>query len=757
MRELTIVQGITRTLPEPSSRRLDHWRLVKDRWMRNAMALGGIGVIIAISLIFFYLLYVVLPLFRPADMAVTARYPVPGEGSADTLYLATEEYAEVGVRVTGAGGVVFFRTADGTSLAEESLPIPPATRATAFSVGEPRSQIMALGLSDGTALVFKTHYAIDYPNDRRRITPSLKFPVGPEPIRVDEQGAALERLAMQANSDQTTLAAYTADGRGMVVRLTSSRSLLDGSLTIERRTAEIPPPDGRVAYLALSPTQRELILATEDGFLVYYDLAGAPHLLDRTAAVPKGVAITALRHLGGGISVLVGDARGQISQWFPERDETNRYTLAKVRDFEPRKQAIVDLAPEYSRKGFAAADAGGQVGLYHTTAERTLLVQGVSERALTRISISPRADALLALDEAGELRMCTVHNEHPEVSWRSLWGKVWYESRQQPEFIWQSSSASSDFEPKFSLTPLTFGTLKGAFYAMVVAIPIAVLGAIYTGYFMSPAMRELVKPTIEVMGALPTVILGFLAGLWLAPLIESHLPGTLLLLLMVPAATMASAWLWSRLPQRWRGRVPEGWEAALLLPVLGLAVAATLWLSAPLEVLLFGGDMSGWLTRELGLAFDQRNALVVGIAMGIAVIPLIFSISEDAIFSVPRHLTLGSLALGATPWQTLTRVVLLTASPGIFSAVMIGMGRAVGETMIVLMATGNTPVMDLNIFQGFRALSANVAVEMPESEVNSTHYRVLFLASLVLFAVTFLFNTVAEVVRQRLREKFSNL
>lgn len=105
----------------------------------------------------------------------------------------------------------------------------------------------------------------------------------------------------------------------------------------------------------------------------------------------------------------------------------------------------------------------------------------------------------------------------------------------------------------------------------------------------------------------------------------------------------------------------------------------------------------------------------------------------------------------------MVRVVLLTASPGIFSAVMIGLGRAVGETMIVLMATGNTPIMDFNIFEGFRALSANIAVEMPESEVGSSHYRVLFLAALVLFMATFVLNTAAEVVRQRLRKKYSTL
>ena len=193
-----------------------------------------------------------------------------------------------------------------------------------------------------------------------------------------------------------------------------------------------------------------------------------------------------------------------------------------------------------------------------------------------------------------------------------------------------------------------------------------------------------------------------------------------------------------------------------MIPIVILVGIISMKLSLPLENLLFGGDMPGWL-ESTGIGYDQRNSLVVGMVMGFAVIPTIFSITEDAIFSVPKQLTIGSLALGATPWQTLTKVVLLTASPAIFSAVMIGLGRAVGETMIVLMATGNTPIMDFNIFEGFRALSANIAVEMPEAAVNSTHYRVLFLAALVLFSATFVFNTLAELVRQRLRKKYSSL
>lgn len=195
----------------------------------------------------------------------------------------------------------------------------------------------------------------------------------------------------------------------------------------------------------------------------------------------------------------------------------------------------------------------------------------------------------------------------------------------------------------------------------------------------------------------------------------------------------------------------------MLIPIIVFVGWFSFWMSPAIESFFFNGDSRMFITNELGITFDQRNALVVGIAMGFAVIPTIFSIAEDAVFSVPRHLSNGSLALGATNWQTLIRVVLLTASPGIFSAVMMGLGRAVGETMIVLMATGNTAIMEWSVFEGMRTLAANIAVEMPESAIGSSHYRVLFLAAFVLFIFTFFFNTIAEIVRQRLRERYSSL
>jgi phosphate transport system permease protein len=155
--------------------------------------------------------------------------------------------------------------------------------------------------------------------------------------------------------------------------------------------------------------------------------------------------------------------------------------------------------------------------------------------------------------------------------------------------------------------------------------------------------------------------------------------------------------------------------------------------------------------------YVQRNALVVGFVMGFAVIPIIYTIAEDALAAVPSHLRAASLGAGATPWQTATRIVLPTAMSGLFSAVMIGLGRAVGETMIVLMAAGNTPVLQMNVFNGFRTLSANIAVELPEAVRDSTHYRTLFLAALLLFAMTFVVNTVAEIVRLRFRRRSAQI
>nr|WP_305838944.1 ABC transporter permease subunit [Photobacterium leiognathi] len=398
----------------------------------------------------------------------------------------------------------------------------------------------------------------------------------------------------------------------------------------------------------------------------------------------------------------------------------------------------------------------GRVSAYYTSERDVIYQHQVFDNVPQDIAISPKANVLLTIDN-GEWQSYTVNNSHPDIGISSLWQKVWYEGYPEPDYVWQSTSASDEFEPKLSLVPIIFGTLKAAVFSMLFAIPLALAGAIYTAYFMSSKVRRLIKPTVELMEALPTVILGFLAGIWLAPIVDQNLTGVALSFIVLPLSMIVIGFIWSMLPGRWRSRIPNGLHIALLIPMIVLVGYGCFAVSPWLSQQLLGGDLQSYLSQHYGIGYDQRNALIVGIAMGFAVIPTIFTIAEDAVFSVPPHLTKGSLALGATQWQTLTKVVLLTASPGIFSAVMMGLGRAVGETMIVLMATGNTPIMDWNLLQGLRTLAATIAIEMPESEVASSHYRVLFLAAFVLFVFTFVFNTIAEVVRQRLREKYSSL
>ena len=289
---------------------------------------------------------------------------------------------------------------------------------------------------------------------------------------------------------------------------------------------------------------------------------------------------------------------------------------------------------------------------------------------------------------------------------------------------------------------------------MLFAIPLAVLGALYTSQFVHPTVKGKIKPTVEIMAALPSVVIGFIAGLYLASLVERHLAAVFLMLPLMPLFGTAGVFVWRALPRRVAQGLRPGTEVLAIVPLMLLAGWLAFALGPIVERWWFNGDLRLWMTETLGVTYDQRNSLVVGLAMGFAVIPIIFTISEDAFSSVPSNLTAASLALGASRWQTAVRVILPTASPGVFSAIMVGFGRAVGETMIVLMATGNTPVMDWSMFSGIRTLSANIAVEIPEAPLGGTLYRTLFLTAAILFVMTFIANTIAEVIRQRLRERY---
>lgn len=708
----------------------------------------------AVVLIFFYLLWVVFPLFLPATANPGEPTVISRWNSSEPVYFSLEEQREVGIRIDDTGLVEFFHVSDGELLRQTRLPLAPgASLVRSIETNEQAGRV-ALASSDGQVFVIRHGYATSFDGgvETRKISPKLTFPYGEQALLV-LPSSDMAAIAYADDDSGLVLAAASPGGLVRVDYATKSENMLTGEVRLGSSIKDFVV-DFSVTAMAVSGNHRFLYLGDDEGRIHSYSLPG----LDPVKVTRVGdSAISSMTMLLGGLSILAGDRDGVVHQLFPVRDEQNQFQLQQVRQFESTGGAITQILPEARRKGFVALDEQQTASIFHSTAGRLVLQVPLADNQPKAMALAPRANGLLIEGAGGRLEMLEIENEHPEVSFSSLWQKVWYENYEQPEYVWQSSAATNEFEPKFSLTPLVFGTIKAAFYAMLFAIPLALMGAAYTAYFMSPELRNWVKPGIEVMAALPTVILGFLAGLWFAPWVEENLAGLFLMVLLIPPGLLAFSWIWHRQGLSTRLQLPDGWEPLLLIPVLLGFGALAMWIADPVQMVFFQGDFRAWLSNEAGISYDQRNALVVGCAMGFAVIPTIFSIAEDAVYGVPESLSNGSLALGATRWQTLLLIVLPTASPGVFSALMIGLGRAVGETMIVLMATGNTPVMDWNLFEGMRTLAANIAVEMPESEVHSSHYRILFLAALVLFMFTFVVNTVAELIRQRLREKYSSL
>ncbi|MEZ8144521.1 phosphate ABC transporter permease [Enterovibrio norvegicus FF-162] len=712
----------------------DPRRRFKDKLARLSVTGGGLLVLFALLLIFFYLAYVVLPLFKNPDVTLGEQFDL---GVSDTpVQIGMDENNQIGFRYSDAGDLtVFSLTTPHEVFIQRQLALSP----TSFFAPNPSSSVSAYGLGDGSVSFQRLRFLAHYKEGERSFTPDIN-PL--DRIQLGAPSEAVSSVSFALNGDDRVVAGIVGDTLHIVAQQSGQESL---------RVAI--PTEGDASVL-VTPNGRKLFeLVGEE--LNIYNLSAKKVSLRETVNIKTvtGQLPESMTLLAGGHSLLVRLEDGRIGQWF-DVVKANARTLTMVREFSTPNG---HLAVEAHRNVFANLAGSGELSLWHAPSETWLGFDfPMLASDVDAMSFSPRADRLL-VEQNQVITLLDVDNPHPDVSITSLWKEVWYEGYSEPDYVWQSTSGSEAFEGKLSVVPVVFGTIKVAAYALIFAIPLAVGGAIYTAYFMPSGLRKVVKPTIEIMEALPTVILGFLAGLWLAPIVETHLPAVFIIFFAMPISFLATAVVWTSLPRNWRQKLPPGGHLFVLIPLI-LAIGTMAFAIGPwVENTFLGGDSRVFVTDVLGVNFDQRNAIVVGLAMGFAVIPTIFTIAEDAIFSVPSHLTNGSLALGATHWQTLTRVVLLTASPGIFSAVMMGLGRAVGETMIVLMATGNTPLMEWNPFEGLRTLSANIAVEMPESEVGSSHYRVLFLTAFILFSFTFLFNTVAEFVRQQLRDKYRAL
>jgi phosphate transport system permease protein len=258
------------------------------------------------------------------------------------------------------------------------------------------------------------------------------------------------------------------------------------------------------------------------------------------------------------------------------------------------------------------------------------------------------------------------------TSWEMMVAPYRWHGYDKAEYIWQPVGEI----PKYNMVPLIIGSLKATLVALLLSIPLGVGAAIYVSQLANPKLRELIKPTIELLNGIPSVVLGFFA-------------------LIVMASVMQAAF---------------GYETRL-------------------------------------------NAFVAGCALGLAVVPVVFTISEDALSSVPNAYTQAALALGASRWQVAWQVVLPAAVPGVFAACVLGFGRAIGETMIVLMASGNASIVSASIFDSCRTITASIAAELAEVVFGGDHYRILFLLGTLLFGVTFLTNLLGDGVVHRLKRK----
>jgi phosphate transport system permease protein len=830
-----------------------------DHFARWLIVAGGIGTILAVLLVCVFLVSVVAPLFWPPRVSQIAQSSEP---SIAPLRLEIDDYHQASLALSPDGVASFRRLADGKTLSESRFLADQ--KLSAFAGGE-RSKLAVYGFADGSLRSGSLGFDVETLPIEQLSSELAATPIGESQL-VDEglltrtafdqfrrerlSASAGEPLEFRFSTGVRRLDCAEREGGFLVVALADDGhlELIDVSQRINELTdttefsIDHAPVDWQVLaadrgapdFIAISGLGDNLYLAWSDGKLLRFYCADIHHprfAEQFSLLADPQVRLTALSFAMGRSTLLVGDSQGRVQAWFRVKpfglETPDRATLTLAHDFPGNGAAVTALAPSRRSRSLAVGDQQGGVRILQLTNERLLAQVNLSPpQPVTALAIAPRDDGLLASGDSGRT-VWQLDLGYPQVSFAALFLPQWYEGYERPSYVWQPNSE----EPKLSLTPLVFGTFKGTLYAMLLGAPLALCAAVYSSEFLHPAMKTKIKPTIEIMASLPSVVLGFLAGVVLAPFTSDVLPAVLASLFTVPLVCMAAAHLWQLLPQQWtlplasrrfllitltlpfglhlgvklgpfveealfggdlhawlNGAIPNptgGWTVLLLAP----CAAGSLWafsaLSASLRNVshdwsraqrawmeagkfvagiamtivaaallarvftLFGWDPRGSIVGP----YVQRNALIVGFIMGFTIIPLIYTIAEDALSTVPDHLRSASLGAGATPWQTAARIIIPTAMSGLFSAVMIGLGRAVGETMVVLMAAGNTPILDWNVFNGFQTLSAMIATERAEAEPGSALYRTLFLAALTLFLLTFVLNTVAELVRLRFRRR----
>ncbi|HEY4492077.1 MAG TPA: hypothetical protein VI958_08740, partial [Acidobacteriota bacterium] len=384
------------------------------------------------------------------------------------------------------------------------------------------------------------------------------------PIRqIDYGDSGTEKLAAVLQEVEKTQELHIAT-------LSQTRSLFG--------TGEITPGEsydftsviqGTPQQLKVNSQGSDIVVSTQEGSVFHFARSGEQiRFLNRFEPFgdQNDKRIGSMDFLLGGVSLVFTSNTGlnRIFSLYRAQGSEIR-TFGKTKDFEPLSSAATFYSASLRNKAFLIG-SGSNASIRYGTTENVRWHQSLPFNVrLARLG--GKYDRIAFLDSANNLHLYSLQDPHPETSWKALFGKIWYEGSFEPKYDWQSTGGTDDFEPKLSLVPLIIGTLKGTFFAMLFAVPIALLAAVYTSQFLHPDFRVIVKPTMEIMSSLPSVVLGFLAALWLAPILEARIPSVLVIVLLVPALALIFGFLWNQLPIRYRLLIKPGFEWIAFIPL----------------------------------------------------------------------------------------------------------------------------------------------------------------------------------------------
>ena len=709
-----------------------------DTLFRRTIVLAGIGTILCVLAILWSILKVIFPLFYENKL-VNTPFTLPHK--APLLYLIPDNHLETLVGISQTGELFLQDLASQKIVVQTQLPF---SKITYFDNTLPEYFFIHTAKNTSFWNIKSEKFFSHTGQKQFRLKKELlvEFPkvITPHKILYDtvRQLKVKNFLRVSVLANKTILLSTAGVETDFLGQEQSSTE----NLRLQSKLS------GKIVAVFLARDGKNLYLANNLGEIENFVLSDLADITASIFAIENTTKkITTLNSIFGDTSLLVGFSDGSI--------ETFAYTrqkLIKNNEVQSGDGSILALVPSLRNKSFFSISQQGSTFWYLTNTNKILSSQWQEQPE--KLFFNANGSAVVSLNK-GNVEVWQIKAQHSDFSLASIFKKTQYEGYTSKEYIWQSSSSSDDFEPKYSFIPLIIGSIKGTLYAMIFALPLAIFGAIYINQFAKPWLRNIVKPSIEIMAAIPSVVIGFLAALWLAPLVREHLFSILFYLIVYPFFFLFLFFLFHKPFKKITQKYCEaGTEFLSVIPSLIICFLFTIWASTLLQESFFGGDFIFWLADNFDIAYEQRNAIIISFALGFAVIPIIFTMTDEALSSFPRNLTVASFALGANHWQTLARVIIPTTASGIFAGFIIGFGRAIGETMIVLMATGNSPITSWSLFNGMRTIAANIAVEIPEAPLDDTLYRLLFLSAVLLFLLTFTLNLVAELIRNRLRKKY---